>query len=160
MKIDDQILLNRLAQCLVDISEGQRWFDGLGENKRRDVLRELNLMIANASPRPGDIPDAIADSGLKSTYTPCVLLRTGEIRTQLAKIVGLPENELVKAFRLLISLLGVCDSRRRREKPVEPKEHWWHRDLNDPTVVAEIRGEFGNDTQGSHAPGLRPRRIK
>src|SRR5215475_15481915 len=49
------------------------------------VLRDLNLMIANANPRHEDIPEAIAKSGVKMTSTPCVLLKSGELRTQLAK---------------------------------------------------------------------------
>ncbi len=144
MNIDEKILLNQIAQDVIDIEEGERWFLLLGETQRRAVLRELNFMIANAGPRNEDVPDAIAKSGLKKTFTPCVLLKTGEIRIQLAKIANLPEDELLKAFRLLIALLSVCDGRRRREKPVDTENHWWHRDLTDPQVVARIKEEFGS----------------
>jgi hypothetical protein len=79
---------------------------------------------------------------------------------QLSKIANLPENELLKAFRLLITLLGTSDGRRRHEKPLDTENHWWHRDLNDPTVVAKIKEEFGNHTGVNRPPGFRPRRIK
>ncbi len=144
MDIDNQILLNQLAQGLSDIREGGVWFIALEENERRAALRELNFMIAQASPRNEDVANAITKSGLKTTYTACVLLKTGEMRERLAKIANLPENELLKAFRLLIALLGVCDGRRRVEKPLDTVNHWWHRDLNDPKVIALIRQEFGS----------------
>jgi len=141
MRIDDQILLNQLAQGVVDAREGERWFNSLGEGEKRRALQDLNFMILNAKLRSDDAPAAIAKSGLKPTYTPCVLLQKG---AQLGKIANLPESELPKAFVLLVALLGVCDERRRREKPLDTGNHWWHRDLSDPTVIALIRREFGN----------------
>jgi len=38
MKIDEQILLNQLAQGLIDLAEGERWFKSLGEGERRAAL--------------------------------------------------------------------------------------------------------------------------
>jgi hypothetical protein len=143
MNIDEQILLNQMAQDIIDSPTGEHWFISLGEGEKRAALRDLNFMIAQASPRNEDAPNAIAKSGLQATYTPCVLLKTGELRLQLAKIANLPENELLKAFRLLIALLGICDSRRRQEKLLDTRKHWWHRDLSDPKVVTLIKQEFG-----------------
>jgi hypothetical protein len=161
MKIDEQILLNQLAQGLIDFLEGERWFSSLGEGEKRTALQELNFMIANANPRNEDVPTAIAKSGLKSTCTPCVLLTRGEVRIQLAKIVNLPEDELLKSFSLLVALLGVCDNRRGQVKPPDTENHWWHRDLNDPDVVRAIKQQFGRSNEsGGNLPSLRPRRIK
>jgi Family of unknown function (DUF5958) len=159
MKIDEQILLNQLAQGLIDLSEGERWFRTLGEGEKRAVLQDLNFMIANSSPHAEDVAEAIRGSGLKPTYTPCVLLKTGDLRLQLAKLANLPENELAKAFRLLLTLFGVSDGRRRREKPIDTENHWWHRDLNDPMVIAKIKQEFGSHAGISRTPGFRPRRV-
>jgi hypothetical protein len=144
MNIDEQILLNKLAQGLADLKEGEGWFTSLGERERRDVLRDLNFMILNASPQSADVTEAIVNSALKPTFTPCVLLSKGEIRQQLAKIANLPEGELQKSFRLLIALLGVSDARRRRERPLDTVNHWWHRDLSDPNVIEAIRREFSS----------------
>jgi hypothetical protein len=72
------------------------------------------------------------------------LLTKGEVRSQLAKIADLPENELHKAFRLLVALLGVCDRRRRQEKPLNTQNHWWHRDLTDPEVIRDLKEKFGS----------------
>jgi len=37
--------------------------------------------------------------------------------------------------------------RRRREKPLDTVNHWWHRDLSDPQVVATIGDEFGRPVE-------------
>ena len=158
MTIDERILLNQLAQGLVDLSEGDRWFAQLSDEKKRAVLREINFMIANAGLRNDDVPNAISKSKLKPTFTPCVVLKSGNVSVQLAKITSLPEAELFKAFRLLVALFGICDSRRREERPLDTLNHWWHRDLNDPKVVAGIKNEFGGNMNDT--PGLEPPRIK
>lgn len=142
MTIDEEILVNRLAQGIAALQEGQSWFESQSVEQRRDILRGISFMIAQASPRPDDAEVAIRNSGLKATFTPCVLLTRGEIRTQLGKIASLPEHELTKAFPLLISLLGVSDERRRTSKPLDLGTHWWHRDLRDPEVIEAIRREF------------------
>jgi hypothetical protein len=143
MRIEEKILLNQLAQGILKFQEGERWFLSLGGNDRRAALGELNMMIVNTHPRKEDIPIAITSSGLKPTYTPCVLLQNGEILA-LGKIAGLPDNELLKAFRLLVALLSVSDRRRRTEKPLDTRNHWWHRDLSDLNVIAAIKQEFGS----------------
>lgn len=42
---------------------------------------------------------------------------------------------------MLVSLLGVVDERKRKEKPLDLINHWWHRDLTDEGVLSilEIR---------------------
>jgi hypothetical protein len=52
-------------------------------------------------------------------------------------IVGLPEAERHKSFILLLSLLAVADER-RRSKRRDSDRHWWHRDLSDERVIAEL----------------------
>jgi hypothetical protein len=70
MKIDDQILLNKLAQGLLQIGEGERWFTSFDLKEKRMVLRELNYMIVNASPRSADVNPAIIESGLNLRTRP------------------------------------------------------------------------------------------
>lgn len=142
MTIDEEILVNQLAQRVVEMKVGESWFAGLRESTQRSVLRELNVFIVNASPHSEDAANAVALSGLKSTFIPCVLLTTGpSLQHQLAKISNLPRAELGKAFPLLIALLAVADTR-RRTTPLNTANHWWHRDLRDERVLDAIRQEF------------------
>jgi len=145
MTIDEEILVNQLAQGIVEMQAGENWFAGLTESTQRSVLQELNVFIANASPHSEDAAKAVAISGLKPTFTPCVLLTTGlSIRHQVAKISNLPGAELGKSFSLLIALLAVADTRRRTTKPLDTTNHWWHRDLRDAYVLNAIRQEFSH----------------
>ena len=52
--------------------------------------------------------------------------RVGRLAEQLAKIINLPPDERVKAFRLLVALLGVADDRRRRRFCADGCGHAWH----------------------------------
>jgi hypothetical protein len=98
-----------------------------------------------ASPHSEDAAKAVAASGLKPTFTPCVLLTTGlGVRHQLAKISNLPGAELGKAFLLPIALLAVADTGRRTTNPLNTTHHWWHRDLRDTCVPDAIRQEFSH----------------
>jgi hypothetical protein len=143
MTINDQIFVNQLAQGLADLQSGRDWFLSHSESGKRAILLDVNFMIANTGPRIEEIVAAIEKSRLKPGATSCVMLGSGEVRTQMAKLTALPERDLTDAFTLLVSLLGVSDARRRREKALDAVNHWWHRDLRDSSVVAEIRREHG-----------------
>jgi Family of unknown function (DUF5958) len=142
--MDESILLNQLAQGVVSISEGAAWFEALDEGNKRRLLRGLNVFILQASPRQEDAVVAIAEAGLKPSITPCVLITKPNLKVQLAKLAALPTSELPRVFRLLTRLLAVADKRRRRDKPLDLENHWWHRDLSDPEVVNDIKRVKGS----------------
>jgi hypothetical protein len=139
LSIDEEILLNQLAQGVVNDSEGDAWFQAQNDEGKRRLLRGLNVLTLQASPREEDAIVAISEAQLKKTLTPCVLITRPNLKVQLAKLVGLPEPELSRVFRLLIKLLAIADNRRRRQKPLDTINHWWHRDLGDPKVVNDIK---------------------
>lgn len=143
-----EIFLNQLAQGIRPLKEGDIWFSTLMEDVQRDVLQTLVVFAIQAGAVGVDAESAIRASSLLSTYTPCVLLMKaaeldpkggGELRQRLAQILNLPATERRKSFKLLVSLLGIAD-KRRRAKCGLPERHWWHRDLTDDTVVSEILG--------------------
>ena len=143
LNVHEEILLNQLAQGIASDAEGEAWFSAQsGDNKRR-LLRGLGNFILQAGPKPEDAAIAIAESQLKPTLTPCVLIAMPNLRVQLAKVATLPEFELPRVFRLLIKLLAAADGRRRKEQPPDLVNHWWHRDLSDPDVVNDIKRKRG-----------------
>ncbi|WP_052440858.1 DUF5958 family protein [Streptacidiphilus anmyonensis] len=76
--------------------------------------------------------ERLGHSGLKPTHTPAVLLARGASRYYIGAVAGLrPPHERVKAFRLLVRLLGVADGRRRQQCRAglgdDPCGHDWHR---------------------------------
>jgi hypothetical protein len=52
-----------------------------------------------------DGPDSVRLAGIRPTITPAVLIARGQLAGQLTKIINLPQDERVKAFRLLVALL-------------------------------------------------------
>ena len=136
---DEEILLNQLAQGIVSDSVGEAWFEAQNEVEKRRLLRGLNVFILQARPHQEDAAIAISEARLKQTLTPCVLITKPNPKVQLAKLAMLPEPELTRTFRLLVKLLAVADRRRRKEEPLDPINHWWHRDLTDPKVVNDIK---------------------
>lgn len=94
-------------------------------------------MIIQSKPQVKDIELAIEDSGLKPTYTPCVLLKKGIAKHNLQKIVNLPEEEYMKSFVLLLSLFKAGYKRRFNIEKDNP-DKWWYWDLSDSRNVEMI----------------------
>lgn len=118
--------LNSLAQGICAIEEGKKWFKILSVEKQHEIIRELSIYAQQAMARNSDVQNAINKSGLKASYTPCVLARKGNLRAQLTKIVNLPRNEYEKIFILLLFLFSIADERRRRDQCKNNCSHWWH----------------------------------
>jgi hypothetical protein len=120
-------ILNELAQDLLPIDEGLSWFAEHCEDTRRAVLRQLSTFILQAHPAPEDALASVAASGLRAKHTPAVLILKEPLNAQLSKISGLPANEQMKAFRLLVALLAIADGRRRCQQDCATDcSHWWH----------------------------------
>jgi hypothetical protein len=121
--------LNSLAQDIRSMGEGKEWFEKLPFEKQLEILREISLYAQQAGVRESDVQNAIDKSGLKATYTPCILASKGNLKIQLAKILNLPKVEYLKSFILLLSLFSVADERRRNNQCKNGCSHWWHQEL-------------------------------
>lgn len=148
MDLETEILLNQFAQGFKPMSAAEEWFVSHPEPLQQEVLRGLVHLAGQAGAVGRHVQMAIELSGLKSTYTPCVLLTRAANRDEelsralyegLAKVLALPSSEASKSFRLLLSLLAVADDERRRHEGGICERHWWHRALDDPAVIADIR---------------------
>jgi hypothetical protein len=138
MKLEEEIFLNQLAQGIKRMTEGEAWFMKLSDQNKVATLRELNAMIMQASPRPLDVEVAIQRSSIPGRMPQCVMATKPNLKVQLAKIATLSRAEQPRSFRFLVALLGAADERRRKTKPLDLVNHWWHRDLSDERIVTEI----------------------
>ena len=121
------VLLNELAQDLRPQVEGIAWFEGLGEDEQHEVLLTLREFCVQARATGEDASEAIRRSGLRPTHTPSVLVLAGRIDQQLGKVAALrPGHERIKAFRLLVRVLGLADARRRERYCAGGCGHDWH----------------------------------
>ena len=119
------VRLNGLAQGLCPLGQGVEWFEGLPAEGQFEVLRDLAGFCIQAGATVEDGPESVCLAGIRPTHTPAVLI-AGQLRGQLEKIINLPEGERVKAFRLLVALLGVADKRRRELFCAGGCAHAWH----------------------------------
>ncbi|MGW4650112.1 DUF5958 family protein [Kitasatospora sp. NPDC004289] len=120
------VMVNELAQGARTQEEGVGWFGAMAGPEQVGVLRLLTEYCLQARAVTEDGPESIRRAGIKPTHTPAVLVVRGRLPEQLAKIVGLPQDERVKSFRLLVALLAVADERRRALYCVGGCSHDWH----------------------------------
>ncbi|MFE0824812.1 DUF5958 family protein [Streptomyces sp. NPDC058847] len=120
------VILNELAQGIRPLTQGVGWFGGLADAEQFEVLRDLAGFCIQARATSEDGPESIRRAGIRPTHTPAVLVTRGRLTEQLTKIINLPQDERVKAFRLLVALLGVADDRRRLRFCAGGCGHAWH----------------------------------
>jgi Family of unknown function (DUF5958) len=142
MNLNDEITINQIQQELISQEDAKNWFLSFPIQFQQEILQRLSYMTIQAGAREEDVSLAIIKSKLRATYTPCILLRRGRLKEQMAKLLKLPSSESIKTFFLLISLLAIADARRYDKYCQDGCSHWWHRDLSDRKVVDEIRCEF------------------
>lgn len=137
MILEDQILINKYAQNLLPLQQLRDKFEQYSLSQKRQFLETVLFMIMQSKPKNEDIEEAIRESGLKPTFTPCVLLQKGVANHDLKKIAGLPEVELSKAFILLLNLFKIAYKRRYAiEKNISDK--WWYWDLSEDAKIEII----------------------
>ncbi|MFJ4412803.1 DUF5958 family protein [Streptomyces sp. NPDC088925] len=120
------VILNELAQGIRPLVQGIGWFEGLADTEQFEVLRDLAGFCIQARAISDDGPESIRRAGIRPTHTPAVLVTRGRLTEQLTKIINLPQDERVKAFRLLVALLGVADERRQLRFCAGGCGHAWH----------------------------------
>jgi thiamine pyrophosphokinase len=130
MNIDKEIILNLFAQGLYDYNQMIYDFNSLDFETKKEYLKDFVTIIIQSKPVSTDVEIAIFNSKLKSTYTPCVILKKGIEKNSLLKITELPLNELEKAFILLIHLFRIAYLRRYKIEKNDPTK-WWYWDFSD-----------------------------
>lgn len=125
MELLKEIQVNKFGQNLVEINDLSNVFSLLTLNEKKEFLNDILFLIMQSKPKEEDIENAIKESNLKKTYTPCILIQKGVANHNLKKLLELPENEINKSFILLLHLFKISYSRRFEiEKNDENK--WWY----------------------------------
>ena len=137
MRIEHEIAVNKYGQGLVEAEQLLNLFQRFDFDSQQVFLNEILYLILQSKPKEEDIEIAILHSGLKSTYTPCVLLKKGITTHNLEKLIKLPKNERTKVFVLLLSLFKIAYKRRFVLEKNNP-DKWWYWDLSDETNINRI----------------------
>jgi hypothetical protein len=137
MDIKTDLQLNQFAQNLLPIEEILASFSTLDASLKNTYLNNLVDLIIQSKPALEDVPVAIEKSQLKSTHTPCVLLKKGIDQHHLRKIANLPETEQSKVLVLLLHLFKIAYLRRFLVEKDLPHK-WWYWDLSVPENVERV----------------------
>lgn len=119
-------MINEVAQELHSLEEGVEWFSAFAPEEQKSVLREIALYLMQAHVTVEDGRKGLEKSGVKATMTPAVLIVREPILEQIGKIERLPQQENLKAFRVLMSTFAVADTRRRETECRGACSHAWH----------------------------------
>ncbi|MFE6838520.1 DUF5958 family protein [Streptomyces sp. NPDC057705] len=116
-------VVNEVAQGLRTLDDGTTWFSALSPAGRQQVLQEVAGYAMQAHITTADGHAGVARSGVKPTANPSVMICMGPPRYGFA---ALPADEHVKAFRVLVSVFSVADTRRRQTYRKGACGHAWH----------------------------------
>ncbi|MEV7525167.1 DUF5958 family protein [Streptomyces sp. NPDC091371] len=117
-------VVNEIAQELRTLDDGTAWFSDLPPAGRQEVLREVAGYAMQAHITAADGRAGVARSGVKPTANPSVMICMDPPRYGFYR---LPADEHVKAFRVLVSVFAVADTRRRETYCKGTCSHPWHR---------------------------------
>ncbi len=118
--------INKIAQGFVKLQDGIDWFNAFDVKSKKGILQSISYFLSQAHPTRNEVDDGIKLSGLKPSYTPCVLLAKKPFNDAMKIIGSLPENEWEKSFILWISILSIADKRRRETDCLNGCTHEWH----------------------------------
>lgn len=116
-------VVNEVAQELCTLDEGTSWFSALSPAGRQAVLQEVAGYAMQANITAADGREGVARSGVKSTANPSVMISMDPPRYGFA---ALPADEHVNAFRVLVSVFSIADTRRRQTYCKGTCGHTWH----------------------------------
>jgi len=137
MKLEYEILINKYGQGVINSEPLLLNFEGLEVASKGDFLNDLLFLLQQSKPTDSGIEPAILESGLKPSYTPCVLLGKGVSSHNLERLIKLPENELTKVFLLLLSLFKIAYQKRFATEKNHP-DKWWYWDLSEEIIISKI----------------------
>ncbi|WP_327188006.1 DUF5958 family protein [Streptomyces sp. NBC_01334] len=116
-------VVNEIAQGVRTLDAGVSWFSGLASTRQQEVLQEVAGYAMQARITTADGRAGVARSGVKPTANPSVMICMDPPRYGF---VGLPSAEHLKAFRVLVSVFAVADTRRRETNCKGACGHAWH----------------------------------
>ncbi|MFD6184785.1 DUF5958 family protein [Streptomyces goshikiensis] len=125
-------IVNGIAQGLCTLGHGMAWFTSRSPARRQEALHEAGLYAMQAHITAEDGRTGVARSGVKPTANPSVMICMDPPRYEFS---GLPADEHVKAFRVLVSVFAVADTRRRQTYCKDTCTHAWH-NLTKPTQTS------------------------
>jgi len=116
ISLEEELAVNQFGRDIHGVENLLRSFSQMPEVRKREYLNYLADLIWQYKPLEADIEQAIINTSLKPTYTPCVVLRTHRLKIGLNQLVKLPLNELDRVYRLMLNLFKQAYQRRLKKE--------------------------------------------
>ncbi|MFG3383754.1 DUF5958 family protein [Streptomyces sp. NPDC047999] len=123
LRRETERVVNEIAQGLRGLDAGAEWFSRLAPTRRKEVLDDVAGYAMQAHITAADGREGVARSGVKPTADPAVMICMDPPRYGFS---NLPSAEHPKAFRVLVSVFAVADTRRRERYCRGTCGHAWH----------------------------------
>ena len=123
---DRELRINKLAQELEPVENGLSWFRENTQDERQKIMHSLDLCIFQSHPTKEDIQKGIDKSGLKETFSPCVLVLKKPFNHARKKALDMRGLDQERAFELFLNIFSVADQRRRETQCISGCSHDWH----------------------------------
>ncbi|MGW7073051.1 DUF5958 family protein [Streptomyces sp. NPDC054855] len=123
LRRETEQITNEVAQELRTLDEATSWFAALSPAGQQAVLQEVAGYTMQAHITAADGREGVTRSGVKPTANPSVMICMNPPRYGFA---ALPADEHLTAFRVLVSVFSVADTRRRHTYCKGTCAHPWH----------------------------------
>lgn len=125
MKIRDVVALVKYGQGLVVFDSYLSYLRFIKPVEREKYLLQIVELTMKMKPRPGDERNAIKLSGLNVDSKPCHLISQGATKETLLEIVHLPQEELERSFKLLLTVFSIVYEREYKKHRNDPERMWY-----------------------------------
>jgi hypothetical protein len=138
--IDEQIFINQYSQNIYSLEKMEEWFNDRDYNDKKDVILNLLNMVIQVHATYEEILYIAESLGLLSSTSAIKLLNKNKPYSKYGyELADLPEKELNKCFKLLISVFALADNRRKNKECISGCRHWWHQDLSDKSFLEKLK---------------------
>jgi len=136
----DLIRINRLVRGKIDISGYRDWYGSISRAEQITLTFGLYTLTVHTGFHVQLSDKAVETSGvpLKLAEVLKLLVCDGSLGKLRAWLEAASNEDTDAAFPLFVHLFGESEAAVMAIETKETCNHWWHRDLLDPRVIADL----------------------
>ena len=140
----DLIRMNQLVRRRTDYGGFLDWFRSLNPDEQSALIGQLCYNAYQAGVDEATYESAARAAGMveEADFISTMKAVRGSgglnVHGLTDWLCQAPQADRIRAFRLFVYLFGEADRQLREKEDRMSCNHWWHRNLDDPRVVASI----------------------
>lgn len=145
MKIRDLVILVKYAQGAVVFNSFFGYVKFMKPSERKIFCSQIVELMGHFTIEDSSADIAIKQSGLNETCSACLILKDGINKTQLQKILELPESELESSFKLLVTLFSVGYQEGYQKNRNAPDKFWYWDYSENENAFKVVQLDYNQD---------------